>query len=1676
MQDTSAWSKYYNESGATAQPAQWGQDPVSANVGVKEAIFRPLEPVLFFDASEVYSMPTASAPAQERVAGSIWSQCMGLLGQGMMSLPVDANQTSARPLGADNSFLASFDLYDVDAVAALIGNITQEAAAKSPFLWHKERRHAPSPSGVCAQGMQQTFGTTSRLRVGPVQFEAQGATYVVQPDEGLSFPFHGFSWGMLGFPFCLCGAPSATVPFQCILAEEACRAPCAADICAREGRTYSLMTEGQGLWECLHQKVNTTQLRCPELALSDSWGLFPVDCTNQECQGAKGWAGNAYQDAAFEGIRFLTEGRMGLKLPNFKFVNETLHQTVNYAAQQKPAQDYSLAQCFSPEDLLQTAYSDSLHDTSVRNFVRGLFPALQLLFDSPVASHCSRFVVESARWQALSLFLPPGAAAVQMAAQQAALWKSKCHAKIRHMASCNRLGVYFEVPPPDSWQQLAQRHCDVPVHPQWNSAEAFITPWCIAVHQGRGLMYDARLCQRGIMTVAEKQNAALGISSKHPLNTTDLVPSCLLLKQPLHLLAMEPPVSTLFTVGAQRLNPAQEPLELSTSLDLATVGMPPSAQEDHVSHVLDWWPADEVMMPVGYHITAPMLASELAPVGLDSHYAMDPFRQTIHYVHSALRNSTLLPKYLGSGGLCRAHSMGMPLWDANTNRICTRLPSALDVPHLPITFPFSVPSLMGPYAAEWLQSHYGPSLCAPTAEDVPWAGVAGSFPNLGNYFQMDPISGDAIYPYAVFPPPDAQMVPLRGLFGEWGPCSATVVWGYSPSCMDNMSALAQCPKNTACLRLTPSSPEGVCFSVEAFRQDSSRSPCFTTEHCSDGWVCLADGGCSPLYLHVWNAEENDISSLEFGVLADDCGFEQGGAQSMRGASAWEQVPDLLFAHGMCSHRSWFAFRNALQEGVCPLAEGNQELMQCNTTQAVWPDIQMHFGGCRTSPTLHPTMSQLNTLQVVPHACDMDYLHAAVDNQTLKRLQVCSGYQGLMVADGAYRVYPLNDKTSTWEGMSMLLESSANATFWMRTYDEPSGLLHVGNLLTGPVYNNTLGFLGGETNGSNPVLAALSAGSAHFFRCADRIACQMPDYTYGGVLKDPRLDLNTRLNFTELSLRRCGSIGALSADATFCRLDAALFPLFSYLLVQGTTSTRGCTVLWPPAQYLSSAWVLPLPPQWEQSPQVFMQTNPQALFCSATPLVCVYAPRPTSVLSDGNAQDAVAGLMQRLNALYLDTTRLVVTLTSSQGALSTYEDINLCSMSLLSYTYVLQPTVQAMYQSPVVSGFYVAFQFYLYEFPQQWFHRCLLNILLSTLDPTVPTPDTSTMVSGAAVPLALWSAMSLMDLCEPQRLLLKSGLHHMVCTQLHAPHTFSAQTIQDPAILVSQVQTAVLETAQAELYDNQQSAVVQCYATASWKNLEAMQQFYSLDANCAAGGFPTPCDNQSLYTFSSVRSVSLQDMIQDGGGFLAGFLTSSTASINQQAPSLSNRVDYVSAVPNATLWDAATALPLGQVWGIDTSLLGGFVDSTEWVNSMCRAAVPEPFCPPLQPTLAGAPNTGCLFTADQQYMDADRYLTVMEPVITVVLGNTAINISICEPPAWDSLLVLQTDWGFKDVDPDTGALIPVIQVRHPHVARAHCGQILSRRRAAGGLGPPRHLHPGLHWAGKVYPVQRPVGRP
>ena len=164
------------------------------------------------------------------------------------------------------------------------------------------------------------------------------------------------------------------------------------------------------------------------------------------------------------------------------------------------------------------------------------------------------------------------------------------------------------------------------------------------------------------------------------------------------------------------------------------------------------------------------------------------------------------------------------------------------------------------------------------------------------------------------------------------------------------------------------------------------------------------------------------------------------------------------------------------------------------------------------------------------------------------------------------------------------------------------------------------------------------------------------------------DLATGANFSEVSLRRCGAIGTFIPSQEVCRLDTALFPLFAYLLKHSAEMhRRGCWAIWPVQDYLFTSQLV--------LPYTTLLTTTRSFYCQHTTLYCVYAARTTAVLTAASANDDVGYLTQKLNGFFLDTTKMIQRLITAQGAMATYEDINICSQTLLGYTASLQAAVQ-----------------------------------------------------------------------------------------------------------------------------------------------------------------------------------------------------------------------------------------------------------------------------------------------------------------------------------------------------------------------------------------------------------------
>jgi hypothetical protein len=293
---------------------------------------------------------------------------------------------------------------------------------------------------------------------------------------------------------------------KCIVSNETCasRCQCMAEACARG---FYEQHQTESILHCLTTQEN--KVRCPELGPSDIWGLFPVGCTTQECAIASSWATGG-GSIPFDGARFLTDGRAGLRVPNYKHVNATYHHAINYYNQSR--QSEPIEECFNVDELVSSPSSDAP--------LTRLLPAVQLRFDSPVTAVCTRYLVESALAEARSS---------SSSGPKVAEWKRRCEAKIRQLASCDALGIYYDVEPPAPYGGGAKgagdgaEDCGMPLP----DASFYYAAGgaCVLVDRKNRIMYDGPQCMK---------------------NGAVIDKNCELVPQPLSLLQGDMPYSMLW--------------------------------------------------------------------------------------------------------------------------------------------------------------------------------------------------------------------------------------------------------------------------------------------------------------------------------------------------------------------------------------------------------------------------------------------------------------------------------------------------------------------------------------------------------------------------------------------------------------------------------------------------------------------------------------------------------------------------------------------------------------------------------------------------------------------------------------------------------------------------------------------------------------------------------------------------------------------------------------------------------------------------------------------------------------------------------------------------------------------------------------------------------------------------
>ena len=286
-----------------------------------------------------------------------------------------------------------------------------------------------------------------------------------------------------------------------------------------------------------------------------------------------------------------------------------------------------------------------------------------------------------------------------------------------------------------------------------------------------------------------------------------------------------------------------------------------------------YWP-QEWQYPLGEAVTEHV---EFAP-GFANYMALvDGEVRVLDGLERALYEHNASMQFYGTTGKCREHTVGMPLKDINTHRLCT---SESD-------------SENGDFSAACSQS---------SAVDV--GGGIGSI--LGPFFQV------------------AQLWLSTNGFEE----SLTYDYDYFLKFNEASDHASEAgvgdPSSLQILRTQcKNDPRKIERALDMIDPED-HIECSRTMDCnnSKGHVCYADGRCGPLQIVVENGMQ---SHIEFGVVSPGCSD----SIDAGGSSPWKRAPHFLAQHGMCSHR----FSITYERMLLALAAENNTMQACTLRNA-----------------------------------------------------------------------------------------------------------------------------------------------------------------------------------------------------------------------------------------------------------------------------------------------------------------------------------------------------------------------------------------------------------------------------------------------------------------------------------------------------------------------------------------------------------------------------------------------------------------------------------------------------------------------------------------------------------------------------------------------------------------------
>ena len=859
----------------------------------------------------------------------------------------------------------------------------------------------------------------------------------------------------------------------------------AAQVSGANGGRYLHASQDRGALGDLYR----AEWPCPELELSEHLGFLDGPATEQWLRGNR--------TLTTSGDTLLRYGPGGLKVGNMPG-SPTLAESTDLGSvldrhlfPRRRSLDPSLGAIYScdPPDL-----SRSLVDA----FVEDLFPMAQGVSDSGAVSYCLRYAIELARLRALELMLGAlreggGASGdsplwEEMVRQKAnaTLWRARCGSQVQLVALCSAMSLYR----PNTF--AAGCFMDWKVNPA-GDVPVYTTPQCL-VSIG-GVFYDPCACRpdwcvtRASPLLIQQAEITGDPSCRVALDPRDFVLASEMGWWP------EGQSDALGATGALRNAWLQDPWNLLDDAGFAsaaadsgagTGNVPPgerwasaegfmNTSAQFCDMVADYWP-EELLFPVGYHVTTPCHHSEAGYRTFDNVFAyeLQDALPTMVYLEDQTRDNTLVDSHFGAGGFCRTTNFGFDVYETNTMRVCTKVSASDEVD-------VHVPSNGAP------AEEMGPAQCSASSTELPWADYSyyghydAAFYSVGTVPSL-PVPGDVFYP----PSADRywRVGPLQHMESRQG-------WGAACGNLnpDACTGSGQCDAGFDCR-------EGVCM-MQAVG-------CTKHSDCAGGSMCTGVGTCVQPQVVVLNGLASDA---EFRAHTATC---PGDSYSMRGASPWAHVPDILTSHGMCKYMHWAEYLYTLDNCPCISTDGTSCVVNATACPYYNFDLESVEYTFWVSGQSAP-----KKLKMLPTTCDRDYERMSLGGVEMR---VC---------------VPRQD-TFTIVDPNRNLASTARLGDLIRLYDEDS---HTIPILRMPFRTSrSYGFLGGS---SQPTYKS----------CGQITQCFPDDFTENGALrmvspsgfKQANRTVFTGKAYIPQDTFRCGFIGYYADGA--CNLDRKLFPLY-----------------------------------------------------------------------------------------------------------------------------------------------------------------------------------------------------------------------------------------------------------------------------------------------------------------------------------------------------------------------------------------------------------------------------------------------------------------------------------------------------------------------------------------------------